>query len=409
MTVGVVPALNRALGAAQGEPFSLALLDEAVSMGVEEGTSLDWKRDLPRKEGGEDFAKHVAALANSGGGSLVYGVREEGKGSSAAAEVVGVMNWGDDEQRRLRHIAYSLIQPPVLNLTFHDASDGERTAVALVVPQSPDAPHLVWSKDRFIAPVRYGAQTVYMSEREIERAYRERFALRREREAGLSRHVEQMRLRLDESAQVWLICAAMPVQTRSPQQGRISRDTAHDVFMKALAGSPHLRQREDLAVNPTPLPGLRHWVTKPVDFGGTPGGLAALHDDGTVVYATPIRAVRQGEGNHHLHPFAVAGGVANAFWLASRAAQTLGMDSEYDLRVSMLWEGEQDPFFQTTDSMGVAHHTLNLPRVKGFIPIETTIAPLEDAELVRAQVAAVVEDVLAQGGAPFSSVAWLLS
>ena len=57
------------------------MLDAAVAAGVAESDALDWKRALPEAKslGSTDFSKDIAAMANSGGGMIVYGVDETEK------------------------------------------------------------------------------------------------------------------------------------------------------------------------------------------------------------------------------------------------------------------------------------------------------------------------------------------
>lgn len=52
------------------------MVDQAVVGGVAEAEDLDWKRDLPpeRNLNQTDFPKDIAAMANNGGGVIVYGV-----------------------------------------------------------------------------------------------------------------------------------------------------------------------------------------------------------------------------------------------------------------------------------------------------------------------------------------------
>lgn len=67
-------ALHRVLGAKPG-PLTEELLDAAVTAEIGEESSLDWKSELPPAKGlpQTDFPKDVAAMANSGGGLIVYG------------------------------------------------------------------------------------------------------------------------------------------------------------------------------------------------------------------------------------------------------------------------------------------------------------------------------------------------
>jgi hypothetical protein len=73
-------ALHRLLGRPPG-PLTDEMIDEAVSQGVAETDDLDWKSSLPPAGGlpQTDFPKDIAAMANSGGGVIAYGVTEQGK------------------------------------------------------------------------------------------------------------------------------------------------------------------------------------------------------------------------------------------------------------------------------------------------------------------------------------------
>jgi hypothetical protein len=77
-------ALHRAVGAAPG-PLTDDILDVAVAVGAVEANDLDWKSELQPAKGlpQTDFPKDVAAMANSGGGVIVFGVRESQKSASS--------------------------------------------------------------------------------------------------------------------------------------------------------------------------------------------------------------------------------------------------------------------------------------------------------------------------------------
>lgn len=73
-------ALHRAVGSAPSD-LTDELLQQAVDAGVVETTDLDWKKELPSPQslGRSDFPKDIAAMANVGGGVIVYGVSEQDK------------------------------------------------------------------------------------------------------------------------------------------------------------------------------------------------------------------------------------------------------------------------------------------------------------------------------------------
>jgi Putative DNA-binding domain len=156
-------ALHRALGLPPG-PLTDELLDAAVAAGVAETDDLDWKSQLPPAKGlpQTDFPKDVAAMANSGGGVIVYGVSEVQK---AATERVDVGLFDEVHERSLRSAAITAITPPVFGLVVHRLGTAENRAVVVEVPASVDGPHLIYRSEYFGAPVRNDADSVWMKER----------------------------------------------------------------------------------------------------------------------------------------------------------------------------------------------------------------------------------------------------
>ena len=166
-------ALHRAIGAAPG-PLTDELLDAAVASGVTETNDLDWKSELPPAKGisQTDFPKDIAAMANSGGGVIVYGVKESQKAATAR---VDVGEFDEVYERSLRSAAITAVTPPVFGLNVHRLGDTGKRAVIIQVPASVDGPHLIYKNDYFGAPVRSDSDTVWMKERQIEAMYRARF------------------------------------------------------------------------------------------------------------------------------------------------------------------------------------------------------------------------------------------
>ena len=159
-------ALHRALGRGPG-PLTDELLDSAVAAGATESDDLDWKSELPPQKGlpQTDFPKDVAAMANSGGGLIVFGVHESQKAATGRTDVG---DFDEGYERSLRSAAITEITPPVfgLNVFRLGSTEGEH-AVIVEVPASVDGPHLIHRGDYFGAPVRNDADTVWMKERQI--------------------------------------------------------------------------------------------------------------------------------------------------------------------------------------------------------------------------------------------------
>ncbi|WP_010540504.1 helix-turn-helix domain-containing protein [Dietzia alimentaria] len=223
-------ALHRAVGTAPG-PLADAILDAAVAAGVAETNDLDWKSELPPAKGlpQTDFPKDVAAMANSGGGVIVYGVRETQK---AATERVDVGELDEAYERSLRSAAITAISPPVFGLNVHRIGVEGNRAVVVEIPASVDGPHLIYKNDYFAAPVRNDSDTVWMKERQIEAMYRARFEERRHATEALDALSDEAAAGRDSDKRAWLIAVAHP---RIPRfHDRLTRDEARGVLTKTV-------------------------------------------------------------------------------------------------------------------------------------------------------------------------------
>jgi len=153
-------------------------------------------------------------MANSGGGWIVFGVKEGGD-TNAASEIVPI-TWSAAEQQRILRTAYAKVGPPVIGIEFYDipcGDEGDGSVVMMRVPDSVDAPHFARKGDNaFVAPRRNGPHTVYMSDREIERGFRERFQHVDDRERLLQDRYERACEALRPEDGVFLAVAAVPFE-----------------------------------------------------------------------------------------------------------------------------------------------------------------------------------------------------
>ena len=134
-------ALHRALGQPPG-PFTNEMIDAAVAANLPEADDLDWKSGAPaqRKFEDDNFPKDVAALANVGGGVIVYGVVAKGKKATSRNDA----GESTDPHERALVTATCTIRPPVLKLEFIEVGEEPTRAIVVVVPGSTEGPHLIF-------------------------------------------------------------------------------------------------------------------------------------------------------------------------------------------------------------------------------------------------------------------------
>jgi hypothetical protein len=250
-------ALHRTLGEPPG-PMTSEMIDAAVAQAVQEETDLDFKSELPPTKhiAQTDFPKDVAAMANSGGGVILFGVEETQKAATARVDV-GELT--EVHERALRSAAITAISPPVFGLRIDRLGEPASRCVAVTVAASLDGPHLIYRGEYFGAPVRNDADTVWMKERQIEAMYRARFDERRHATDSLDRIYSDAAVGRDTAQRAWFIAVAQP---RIPvmRQARLSRDDARTVFQEARALTLQLARRDGLRpieamemLNPRPV------------------------------------------------------------------------------------------------------------------------------------------------------------
>jgi hypothetical protein len=298
-----------------------------VSEQVTEAFDLDFKSEI---YGGSDsekhkLAAHIAALANTAGGLLVFGVAEDDQARAVDAPGVSV---AEAEIRRMRQVAASLVVPlPVFDvLPIEDPMMPGRGFLIVAVTRSPLAPHAVLLNDGFRFPRRNGATTRYLSEPEVAVAYRQRFAHAHD-QAGRVRKIERgalghFHLRSDGD-ECWIVVSLVP-----------------DVSGELLIDEATLRSVQGELVNASPMvlpPSLR-WTNVTVgrrcliagdSMGGNAVGrqiAAALHHDGAGAFALNVCSGRKplsGRGSkaRWLHDEKAVNGILTGLRFLSRHAR----------------------------------------------------------------------------------------
>ena len=334
-------SLHRALGI-QPCPLSFEMLADAVEQAVAEQTDLDWKAKLPDNRDPawrEEFAKDIAAMANVGGGLIVYGVKEDTR--SAATELLDTGSWTDSKARKLRQAAHALIQPTIQGLEFTALTQDDVTLVVLSVPASTEVPHFQMNRDLYRAPRRYGAQTVDMTEREIEAAYGQRLQGRITREKTLEDMQQDVLLGVNRDL-IWMTAVAMPANPRPTSSGRLDV-AAMQSIITAMGYNPYLAcniENRFQYLEHRPRIGFRRWRSV-VAIGDDINGAIEVYDDGgfslafaqypgTESLAEPLE---DGTDIHvmDLHVFA-----AHAVRILETVAMGIGVQGPYELQLNMV-------------------------------------------------------------------------
>ncbi|MEV8183417.1 RNA-binding domain-containing protein [Specibacter sp. NPDC078692] len=205
-----------------------------MAAGVHEEADLDWKQELPGRGSSPETTKDIAAMANSGGGVIVYGVAE----TSGRADAINEVSIHEAD-RAILLAAAAAARPIVQGMALVPlaSSEGASTGVVVaIVPGSPNAPHLVGEGNRMGVPARNGATTIWLDERAIERAYSERFNLRASRYDLLSTMVDDLKDRLKLSGTTWLVGVATPVAPIR-QHNELSLQEVHVMLQGSLRRS----------------------------------------------------------------------------------------------------------------------------------------------------------------------------
>lgn len=415
--------IHRALGL---EPGNLTLNDinQIIAGKVEETADLDWKKKFYSIQNNavmEEVAKDIAAMANSGGGWIVFGIKEDGENNAASS--VNPIQWSADNERQIRNIAYSKIGPPVVGIEFSKILCGENPddgyVVLMHIPDSVDAPHFARKgDDAFRAPWRNGPHTEFMTERDIERGFRERFQRGVEQEKTLQGYFEQAAEALNPEQGVFLAIAAVPV-TPKISAGPVDRNTviqhtnpwAYSYFITSYQENhPKIPEMSTIGVfswsDGDIVKGMRQWVLR------NSAQAAAkyrkhLHDDGTLTGGYCLKRVRgiqstsekylAGEINH-CNSIDVEKALIDFFSLLRAHAQERNVPGGFRIRVGLIgYPGEPIIIKGWHGNSSLPINVTEPEPIKRFQPVSTFIDPLVPIEDVLPPLRTLALDIVNQG------------
>lgn len=417
-------ALHTVLG--EDRPgLSFTMILRACEAGVEERSDLDWKAQLPLTasdaEGKQtqqaELAKDIAAMANSGGGLIVHGVRQIVDPNSSAADVVEpVGQVSEADLQQIRQVAGSLIYPPVVGLQLLKLAPEENPAsgvLALHVPDSQAAPHLVHPARRqseyFIAPWRDGPHTSRMVERQIASAYllREQGARRRRQEfedlwLSAVRVATKPGPAGTAAPPVWVIAVAAPDQPY-PRPRNLMIDKADSVFasarsFKGLAAYGAL----DLVKAEQTRRGLRRYFRvgeRHLRGNVTPCARVEVHTDGAITVAVTRDGAFPGESRVDQQvaiPDIEQVGL-DLYALLSVWQKHTGHLTNYSARIGISRPTEQ--FRRADPTVGGHFVPFNEQhRVPDYQPVDGPILAASDSHTARLSCLDVIRDAVNQAG-----------
>ncbi|QYG11380.1 helix-turn-helix domain-containing protein [Microbacterium sp. PAMC22086] len=386
-------SLHRALGENPGD-LTDQMIDDAVAQGIEEADDLDWKKTLPAEKDfrDSDIVKDIAAFANAGGGVIVFGVTETNRAATGRNDA-GELSEG--YERTIRKVSMAAITPPVFGVqAFVIPSTTGTRAVALVIPASPDAPHLVFRNDTFGAPLRTGADTLWMNERQLEMAYRSRFDGARRGEEALQQLYEDMAAAVGADEHAVLVGAARP-RTRRPRVE--PRHEVTSVFYQAsmvarwwLSGNSPYGPLEDVNLYQA-RPAMDGHYLPPKDPGDYREAHAAIYDNGSIGLSWRAGGhmhehTGKPYGPHQIPTIAIEGFAAALIALVHAvASETSVGDYEIFLGVELnSADGKRPEFLERNAAPPAGVHRTISGR---FRPLHTIVDPsANDTTFIRAAV-----------------------
>lgn len=418
--------IHRALGLEPGD-LTLELIEKAIEEGLEETADFDMKRVVPNlkeDKSKQEIAKDIAAMANSGGGWIIYGV---GEGASDIAESIHPCEWTATEEQQMLNIAYTKIDPPVVGLEFNKISCGENSDKKLVlmhIPDSVDAPHFVRAEknnnNNFSAPRRNGPHTNLMNYRDIERGFRERFQRRAEQEKTLQGYFEEATEALNPEQGVFLAIAAVPV-TPKISAGSVDRDKAiqhtnpwaYSYLIASRRGNCSKEEKIETEFNfiwnqGEHVKGMRRWVIRNLPQTIAGKYRKYLHDDGTLAGAYQLGGVYNKASASNQYPVGkpnhcrskdIESALIDFFSLLREHAKERRTSGGFRIRVGLVGDTSSPILVRTFDGfMQVLTDESYSEPIKRFQPVSTFIDPLAPIEDILSPLRILALDIVNQGG-----------
>ncbi|OIK08047.1 hypothetical protein BIV23_00825 [Streptomyces monashensis] len=383
-------SLHRALGLPAG-PVTEEMIAAAVIAQVAEAEDLDWKATVDEVKDGREFAKDVAAMANTAGGVIVFGVREDGH--DQADELVGIADPRPLVQS-LRGKA-GMVRPFIPALRVRSVplvSKPGRHLIVVEVPRSPEAPHLVPLakdlKDSWGYPRRRGSDTDWLGESDLAVAYADRFSRRRAAEdhlTTLSTHLSERLLHLPSS--IWVaVTTACSVPSVADTANAVDPNTVEPSLQEALPLLPEAVVREYLdGGTGRPRIGLRRAVVSTdITYTGQSrrGHLELLHDGAFAGALNMAHLDETVNGLRYLVQVRLQRAVRDMVTVAALHAQRRQADGVLEARVGIAVPGPETVGHAPAVALTHQRYMMGDPQpVSGSITLATVLPVMSEAPL----------------------------
>lgn len=404
--------IHRALGLEPGN-LTLELIEKAIEAGLEETADFDMKRVVPNlkeDKSKQEIAKDIAAMANSGGGWIIYGV---GEGASDIAGSIHPCEWTATEEQQMLNIAYTKIDPPVVGLEFNKIPCGEnpdeKYLVLIHIPDSVDAPHFARAeKNNFSAPRRNGPHTKPMTYRDIERGFRERFQRGVEQEKTLQDYFEQAAEALNPEQGVFLAIAAVPVTPKisaTPVSEESMYQYANQKLNPEFLHNFERTMREiGFPLNPEVKKGYRRWLIR-TDVNSKVQYRKYFCDNGSMLASYQLGYIRKGnelfydesKKNHCLSKH-IEFVIADFMSLLRSYSQEHKVYGAYRIRAGLVGSSDDPITIRTMSNFNQVLEESYSEPIKRFQPVSTFIDPLAPIEDILPPLCTLALDIVNQGG-----------
>jgi len=142
-----------------------------VADGIRESRTIEYKQQLPGNSDSDKihFLAEVSAFANTDGGDVIYGIKDE-KGLPKSFAGIQLDN-ADAELLRLEQLIRNGLDPKIQNIRLRAVPCADKAAIIIRVPKSFEAPHRVSLKDHAKFYARNSAGKFPMDTSELRSAF----------------------------------------------------------------------------------------------------------------------------------------------------------------------------------------------------------------------------------------------